>query len=454
MEIIEKVKELIVDLIACTQMIKLYSGRHKIFEDSIDKLYESAQETLKERDELVIGIVGDEFVFEKEIFFELSKTSLAGILIASLRARGIERIIFYPQLHKEELEMFITFVVNPLKEQIEGNSQKYLAALGIRNIAVDKIRTPNAPAETVIKKKLQEATESFGIYEDYSNKASEYLEAPLNNAVIDHLALRIVLLKIIENLSVRKEFLKFSVIKRDEAARFLHFVNVSILAMYLSSKLGFSQNDTLDIGIAALFHDIGKIYISRELRSSNNRLTKEESADIKSHTQLGPALLLKYVDTLGILPVVVSFEHHLRYDLKAYSELLSGYKPHIASLIISICDVYDALCQRRSYKYGYPPDAIYNLMMKGRGSAFEPDLLDTFFRVTGVWPIGTVVLLSDNRVAIVRQENEDDIFRPKVEIAESQDKNELIDLKDKKAELKIERALNPLTEGKVYLRLI
>ena len=143
-----------------------------------------------------------------------------------------------------------------------------------------------------------------------------------------------------------------------------------------------------------------------------------------------------------------------RYDLKGYPKLQFGYEPHIASLIVSICDVYDSFSQRRSYKYDYPPEKIYNLMMREKGKAFEPDLLDAFFKITGVWPIGTVVLLSDNRVAIVRQESENDIFRPKIEVIEPQDRKEIINLEDRKEDLKIERALNPFTEAKIYLHLI
>ena len=203
-----------------------------------------------------------------------------------------------------------------------------------------------------------------------------------------------------------------------------------------------------------MFHDIGKIYITERILNKEDKLAEGELASIRNHAELGAEMLLKYVDKLGILPVLVSFEHHLRYDLKGYPKLPFKYKPHIASSIVSICDVYDALYQRRSYKRDYPPDTIYNIMIREKGSAFDPGLLDNFFRMIGIWPIGTVVLLNDGRVAVVREENEDDIFVPKIEVIYPQDKKEVIDLKYRKAELRIERALNPFAEGKDYLSLI
>lgn len=446
MEIADKVKAFIKDLIVSLEAAKLYSATHKIFKNSIDKAYEAVRETLRERKELVIGIIGEEFVFEKEIFFELSKISSAAPLITSLKERGIERITFYPHLLKDELNMFIAFLAEVSKEEIKVDPQKHLIALGIQNIAAGKLK--EARKKEVTKPK------PFNIYGNYLIKSSEYSETLLNNGVLDHIGLRVTMNGIMDNLSIRQEFLKLAAVKRHEVTTFSHIVNVSVLAMYFSSKLGFSRNDVLDIGTAALFHDTGKIYISRKVLGKKGKLTEEEFANIKSHTQLGAEILLKYVDTLGVLPVIVSFEHHLKYNLKGYPKLSFRYKPHIVSLIVSICDVYDALSQRRSYKYDYPPDTIYNIMMKEKGSAFEPDLLDTFFRIIGVWPIGTVVLLTDTRVAIVRQENEDDIFRPKIEAIDAYDRKESIDLKDRKEGLKIERALNPFTEGKAYLRLI
>jgi hypothetical protein len=97
---------------------------------------------------------------------------------------------------------------------------------------------------------------------------------------------------------------------------------------------------------------------------------------------------------------------------------------------------------------------IYDIMIKDKGTTFEPDLLDKFFKIMGVWPQGTIVVLSDGRIAVVREENEDDIFSPKVEVIAPADKKEVIDLKSVKEKLKIERSLSILKEGREYLSSI
>jgi putative nucleotidyltransferase with HDIG domain len=435
---LEKVEIAFRNIIASLQMAKLYSTEHIIFRNSVTKAYNSLQDVLKDRTELVIGIIGNELAFEKEIFFELSK--LAQPVIVFLKKRGIERIVFHSGLTLQEEKK---------------DPQEYLASLGISNIKVGKIKVGSSKGPGSIKEEALQLIDYLKLYGNYQAEVTQSIETMLDNQAIDYLALRLGVTSIMENLILRhQELLKLATIKRYDLNTFVHIVNVSILAMHFSSKLGFNRDSVIAIGIAGLFHDIGKLYISRKIIGKHDKLTGEEFDKIKNHAVLGTEILLKQVNTMGILPLVAAFEHHLKYDLTGYPKLAFPQKPHIASLIISICDVYDALLQRRSYKREYTPNEIYDFMMREKGKYFEPNLLDKFFRIMGVWPIGTLILLSDSRIAVVRQENEEDIFCPKVEVIKPEDKKELIDLKEAKGKIRIERALNPFTEAKSYLGII
>lgn len=450
MDRVDKVKEFLNGLIASLQRAKLYSTEHMIFKNSVDKVYGQLQDILEEKGELIIGIVSGEFAFEREIFFELSNFDLAKKIIAFFQEKNIEKIIFYPLVSKDELYMFISFIVSPPKEEIKIDLDDYLLTLGVKNITVGKIKS----SKTVSNGGMRPLDYS-SLYEDYLKVFSEYTEAILNNKPTDFSTLKATVVNIMENMRTRyQEILKLTVIKKFDDKKLLHGVNVSILAMYFSFKAGFSKRDIFDMGLAALFHDIGKIYIDKRIRGGGIDLAQEEAAYSKSHTQWGAGILLQYVEAFGILPVLVSFEHHLRYDFRSDFPLLSKYKSHIASSIVAICDIYNSLSQRRSPKYNYPADAIYNLMLKGKGKAFDPELLDIFFRIIGIWPIGTVILLNDGSVAIVRRVDEEDMYACEVEIVDPQERKGIVNLKNKKEELRIERALNPFAEGKVYLQLV
>jgi HD-GYP domain-containing protein (c-di-GMP phosphodiesterase class II) len=431
-------------LLACLQSLKMYGQAHPMFQKSLDSAFEAFTDVLSSRQEMVIGIIGEELAFEKEILFDLAKFLRPAILY--LKERNIERIAFYKGLNKEELSKFVCFIAGP-KDDFKGDLQASLSLAGVEHISIGKLKVDGQQDKVII------ASDQSKLYDSSADVIGQALSGVLNSEKVDHLALKFSLNNIIEDLSSqRQELLKLATVKRYDIVTYTHMLNVSIFSMYFSSRLGFDKTDILNIGIAAMYHDIGKLSISRKILHKPGQLTDQEFGRIKSHTLLGAEIMLKYVDTLGILPVVVCFEHHLKYDSSGYPQLSFLRKQHIASLIVAICDVYDALSQRRGYKQDYSPDIVYNIMNKDRGKSFDPDLLDKFFKFMGLWPIGAVVALNDGSIALVRDQNEADIRRPKIEIVSPQDKRRQVDL-TQDTTLSIERYLNPWKEGKEYLRL-
>jgi len=452
----EKVKYFLTEFISALQAAKIYTTSHPKFKDFVERVLTSLQEVFKERSEVVIGIVEGELAVDQEIFFELSQKLSS--LIHYLQEKGVERIVFQRALQEEELVQFISFLITRGEEEAEAKES--LSRLGIKNIKIGKIA-----AVPPVKGETEEETDEEGkarriidyvkLYSEGVKTITQSLETVMNEEDLDYVELRFNMLNFMENLMGKyPDILNLTSIRSKDLLTFNHLLNVTILSMYISSKLGYSKDDVLDMGIAALFHDIGKLYISQKILQKKGKLDEEEFRQIKHHTILGTKILFKYLPAMGILPAVVAFEHHLRYDLKGYPRLSFTRKPHPASLIVSLCDVYDALAQRRAYKRDYPPLKIYNIMINEKGGLFDPQLLDRFFEIIGVWPRGTIVTLNDGRIAVVREVNESDIFCPTVEVISPKKKREFIDLAEKKRKFKIEGALNPFTEGKKYLNLI
>ena len=441
-----KVEVAVRELATCLQTIKVYGPLHPMFQKSLDRAYLLFKDALADHQEIVIGIVGEELAFQKEILFDLGK--LLQPAIQYLKDRNIEVMAFYHGLSREELSKFLVFISGP-KEDFKDDPQKLLSFTGVKNISVGKLKVSDD-----WQSKMAPAGNQIGLYDGSMDNVAQVLTGVLDSKEIDQFALKFSLSNIIESLSTqRQELLKLATIKRYDIETYTHMLNVSIFSMYFSARLGFDQADILNIGVAAIFHDIGKLYISRKTLHKAGKLSDQEFDRVKSHTRLGAEIMLKYVDTLGILPVVISFEHHLKYDSSGYPRMPLLRKQHIASSIVSICDVYDALLQRRGYKQDYSPDLVYNIMQKEKGSSFDPELLDKFFKFMGLWPIGAVVALNDGSIALVREENESDIQRPKIEIISPVEKKRLVDLTQDNS-LSVERYLNPWKEGKEFLRLV
>jgi putative nucleotidyltransferase with HDIG domain len=445
---LEKIKIALLNLSSAIQAGKIYSKDHPSFQEFIVRAFKALHEILARKKELVIGIVEDELAWEGEIFFSLSQKLNA--LVLYLQEKNIERVVFLPDMNAEELSSFILYLIDREKRGI-GNAHEHLTALGVRNIRAGKIRalaTQQEPGEDIaaIQKKRKSKT---------VRNVSQIIENVLNEEDVDYLELKFNVLNYMEDyFGRRQELVDLVSIKKKDLNSFLHLLNVSILSMFVTSKLGYSQEDVLDLGIAGLFHDIGKLAISRRILKKPTKLKEDEFYKMKHHTTQGAEILVKYMDAVGKLPAVVAYEHHLRYDMTGYPHLAHPRKPHTASMIVSLCDVYDALAQRRSYKKDFPPKKIYNIMMEGKGTAFDPELLDSFYRVLGVWPIGTIVSMSNRRIAVVRKTNEKDIFNPVVEVIHPQKWREVIDLSEEGTKLKITKSLNPFKEGKKYLQKI
>jgi HD-GYP domain-containing protein (c-di-GMP phosphodiesterase class II) len=440
---LNKLNKFLLTLATAIQSAKIYTENHPKYSESVKEAFISLQNILQDDKELVLGIVDKELAWKDEILFDLSQKLKSFIIY--LESRDIEKICFLHGLSQEELSKFIYFLSAP-KNQLQKNIQDYLTQQGIRHITAGKI-------QVLADEKSQKDTKPDNLsnqYETSLDSLTTSVKKMLNSEEVDYLDLRFNILAVMENfMGNHHELLNLISLKKKDLVTFIHLLNVSILSMFFSSKLGFSKEDVIDIGISALFHDVGKISISQKIITKSSKLDESEFVKIRSHPVHGAKILLKYKEDMGILPAVVAYEHHLRYDLKGYPKIVYPVKPHIASLIVSICDVYDALSQRRTYKKDYPPNRIYEIMNKGKGNLFDPVLLDNFFKIIGVWPIGSIVSLNDDRIAVVRSINEKDIFSPKVEIISPEQKGEAIDLTT--CDKNITASLNPFVEGKKYL---
>jgi HD-GYP domain-containing protein (c-di-GMP phosphodiesterase class II) len=176
----------------------------------------------------------------------------------------------------------------------------------------------------------------------------------------------------------KTSMLPLAVIKKHDEYTFLHVVNVAILSAALGESLGFDNPGIHELCMAALLHDIGKRYVPTELLSKKDSLTEEEWERLQSHPEDGASLLLS---TPGVpeLAIIAAYEHHMNADGSGYPKAAAGWKQNLASRIIQVADVYDALRTNRPYRRGLPLPQIIQIMQSGAGSTFDTDLLELFF---------------------------------------------------------------------------
>lgn len=196
-----------------------------------------------------------------------------------------------------------------------------------------------------------------------------------------------------------------------DASTYLHSLNVAIYAGTFGLIYGLPP-DRLELLIAAaLLHDIGKSQIPIEVLNKPGKLDEDERALINLHPEYGYEMLKPY-DAIPSVVRVSVLEHHENEDGSGYPNQYDAKRIYLFAKIIHICDVYEAMLSKRSYKGRLNPTDVIEYMMSQSGVMFNKDLLDVFVRNIIPYPEGMLVMLSNNESAVVKKNNKDFPTRP------------------------------------------
>lgn len=368
----EKIEEFLSGFCGSLATGKMYPVTHPQFARVIDSAYSSLQSILNDTPELVIGIVEDEIIFENKVLFNLSKMLQA--LIGYCKKKNIGKIYFYDGIKKEEFVKFVSFILS--SEKMLGDIQTNLSALGITNITAGGITTAEEEGEDENR---------LSPYVNALHKLSQYFEELFEGSLkTDDIYndLKLIVFNIIEKLidTYSENCTSASASKYNE--NIVRSLNVAILSMHFASKLEFNPNELIDVGMAALLYNIGNIAPSQENIEQASGMQRTDFAAEASIN--GSKMLLKYEKYFGTLPVIVNFESGLRYDSSGgENSILYKQKQHTVSMVISICDFYDATMRHKNFVGGCSRDEIHNLMTKEKEGWFHPQLLEKFFKIIG-----------------------------------------------------------------------
>lgn len=213
---------------------------------------------------------------------------------------------------------------------------------------------------------------------------------------------------------------------------YMHSVAVCALMIALAKQLGLDAEQTRSAGIAGLLHDLGKAAMPMEVLNKPGKLTDEEFAIIKSHPEEGHRMLLA---GSGVDPVAldVVLHHHEKTDGSGYPKRLKDAEISQFAKMGAVCDVYDAITSNRPYKSGWDPAESLRKMAEWTKGHFDPMIFQAFVKSLGIYPIGSLVILSSGRLGIVVDQAEKSLLTPRVKVffstkANARIKPEVVDL--------------------------
>ncbi|MGB9082053.1 MAG: HD domain-containing phosphohydrolase [Desulfuromonadaceae bacterium] len=177
-----------------------------------------------------------------------------------------------------------------------------------------------------------------------------------------------------------KPLLVMAAMRDTDEYTFTHSTNVCVLNLAQAMALGIEGQLLNDIGVAAMLHDIGKLFIPEDLLTNPGKLTDDEFEIMKQHPVRGARHLL---ETPGVprLAAVVAYEHHLKYNLSGYPRVADTWQQNLCSHMTSISDFFDALRTRRTYREPVALQEIAGMMSGMMGTELHPGLTRNFLKI-------------------------------------------------------------------------
>ncbi len=193
-----------------------------------------------------------------------------------------------------------------------------------------------------------------------------------------------------------------------------HMLNCAILTAIFSRYLGYEINKVRQMALAALLHDIGLAKVPQGILTKPGKLTDLELKAVRRHVALGLGMLKgqKHITNM-MLEMIVN--HHERIDGSGYPRGIDGDKLSREARILNIVDVYSAMIADKPYKKGEESLVALRFLLSQK-SAFDQALVQRFIKCVGIHPVGTLVRLTNERLAMVVQGNEDNPIKPKVRV--------------------------------------
>jgi HD-GYP domain-containing protein (c-di-GMP phosphodiesterase class II) len=360
------------------------------------------------------------FLNNTRIHVSADQFALFKAFIKEMRRRWIGEIEFRSELTPAQLRDLI-FLLLELEDNNEGNflyMKRELERRGLPGIDVGKLdlfKDELAVTDSESRRRL-----SKEVY----FKTLDFLKTAMDNArtsrVMQVRKIKRLMLNAVNLLMMdESSLLGLANIKSYDDYTFNHCVNVAIYAMALGQRIGIPKKYLSFLGMAGLFHDVGKLGVTKDILNKPGPLESDEWEVIHRHPLLGAEIImgLKEWGELSTRMIAVAFEHHVKYDLSGYPRLSRPRKTALFSRIITIADCFDALGRPRVYrKHPYVSEKILGMMLERSGKDFDPLLVKVFINMIGIYPLGSLVRLSTEEMGVVVQVPQDSqmLHRPKV----------------------------------------
>jgi HD-GYP domain-containing protein (c-di-GMP phosphodiesterase class II) len=418
----------LVHFYAALRSLKLYPVENEQVQRSLDEVTASANNLLAIEDELEVRLAG-EFIFVNATRLRLDLENFASFshVLTTLRHSGVGVVRVETGVERRDWQVFISLLLSFATREPGPNKlfefQQRLAQAGVTRIVVE------APLESDDELEDEEHAKEVAkrTYERTVAVTKEVVNSIRMGRSASVKKVKRAVQGIVDQvLKNEVSIVGLTTIRDYDEYTFVHSVNVTIFAVSIGKRLGLTKLQLYDLGLAALFHDVGKSRVPLEVLNKTGPLDDDEWRIMQAHPWLG-VLTLFGLRGYGEIPyrsMIAAYEHHMKLDLTGYPKSIRPRNLSVFSKIIAVADSFDAATSRRAYQtVPLQPADVLKEMWENPRRGQDPVLVKAFINLTGVYPVGTCVVLDTYEVGVVHAANTDpsQLNRPVVRIIANPD---------------------------------
>jgi HD-GYP domain-containing protein (c-di-GMP phosphodiesterase class II) len=456
-------RDFLVVLYTATRSLKLYPIENAQVQKALDDLNATTRHLLDVEREIELRIQG-EFIFVNSTRLRLDLDNYASFshILGLFTQCGIGAVRIDEGVDRRALQIFVSLLLNYAAKEANPNKLSEiagkLAEAGVSFISVEPPFESEEEEEDAERRKeaaKRTYARSVAVTKEVINSIRMGRTANVKKV---KRAVQAIVDQVLNN---EGSLIGLTTLRDYDEYTFTHSVNVCIFSVALGRKLGFTKVQLYDLGIAALFHDVGKSRVPLEVLNKQGGLTDEEWRIMTAHPWLG-VLTLFGLRGYGEIPyrgMIVAYEHHMKTDLTGYPKSVRPRELSIFSKIVAVADGFDAATSRRIYQtVPIQPDEVLREMWENPRRGYDPVVVKAFINLIGIYPVGTCVILDTYEVAIVHAANSDvaEVHRPVVQIVAAPDgavqppPGVLADLATKDADGRHPRTIVKVTDPRKY----
>ena len=389
--------------------LHFYPPGHPSISQPLKEVETICQGVLVAEPELRLGVVDGLLFIDEQLF--VTATPAVGELTERLSEKGVEGVTIHRGVTGENLSTFIRLLAR--KDLSAADLQAALTEERVTTIDIKGVAPATEEEEPAEGETEFETLETYG----RALEAIRSVIVDIEKGRIPNSSRVISVVKHLATFAIQdpSTLLGLAMIKDYDNYTFNHSVNVGVLSMALAASVGLDRNGIEDVGIAGFLHDVGKTTIDKNILNKPGKLSMAEFEVMKQHPENG-AKIVKEMEGINERVAQAILCHHVRHNRRGYPEWACALSIDLFSEIIAVADCYDAITTLRVYQYPLNPKAALDELHRLSGNSLEPGLVLRFMEMMGKYPVGTLVRLDNNEIAVVSRPNPADSEAPIVKV--------------------------------------